>query len=481
MVTVWSLCQNRHNRENGYRSINEICPFFSLIRNFGEDFLDKNAPQLEALDVQSAMDLQQHPMVVIDENYRIVAANRAYRECYGVSAADLVGRRCHQVSHHSEVPCHQNGEDCPHQTVFRHGEPHEVRHVHYDPSGNAEHVRIRGHVLRDLRGQVYLAEEIIRLPREHNDITCNEMRMVGRSPAFLQCLHHIEMAARTDASVLLWGESGVGKELAASALHQLSARAGKPLITVDCTTLPEHLFESEFLGHERGAYTGCIGRKIGLYESADGGTLFLDEVGELPLPVQAKLLRVLETGAFRRLGGSELLHANVRVIAASNRNLRDMVAERSFREDLYYRLAAINIDLPPLRERREDIPGIARVLLERIGREWSGHWQLSAEAERRLCAYNFPGNVRELRNILQKAVALADSPMIRPEHLRFLQMEDRPATDKLPHPRLNLVSTRRGRPKDLDELLARYEGNRRLVAEQLGVSERTVYRWLQTS
>jgi transcriptional regulator with PAS, ATPase and Fis domain len=297
----------------------------------------------------------------------------------------------------------------------------------------------------------------------------------------LQCLHHIEMAARTDASVLLWGESGVGKELAASALHQLSARAGKPLITVDCTTLPEHLFESEFLGHERGAYTGCIGRKIGLYESADGGTLFLDEVGELPLPVQAKLLRVLETGAFRRLGGSELLHANVRVIAASNRNLRDMVAERSFREDLYYRLAAINIDLPPLRERREDIPGIARVLLERIGREWSGHWQLSAEAERRLCAYNFPGNVRELRNILQKAVALADSPMIRPEHLGFLQMEDRPATDKLPHTRPNLVSTRRGRPKDLDELLARYEGNRRLVAEQLGVSERTVYRWLQTS
>ncbi|MEY2342567.1 sigma-54 interaction domain-containing protein [Acidithiobacillus sp. IBUN Pt1247-S3] len=445
--------------------------------------MEKAAPGkvLEALDVQSAVDLQQHPMVVIDEEYRIVAANRAYRECYGVTAADLVGRRCHQVSHHSDVPCHENGEDCPHQAVFHSGEPHEVRHVHYDPLGNAEHVRIRGHVLRDLRGQNFLAEEIIHVPREQSDITCNDMRMVGRSPAFLQCLHHIEMAARTDASILLWGESGVGKELAASALHQLSARAEKPLITIDCTTLPEHLFESEFFGHERGAYTGCIGRKIGLYESADGGTLFLDEVGELPLPVQAKLLRVLETGAFRRLGGADLLHANVRIIAASNRSLRDMVAGRTFREDLYYRLAAISIDLPPLRERREDIPGIARVLLERIGRDWGGQWQLAAAAERRLCAYNFPGNVRELKNILQKAVALADGPLVMPEHIYFL--ETSPAA--LP-PQIQPLTVRssasldkRGRPNNLPELLGTFHGNRRQVAEHLGVSERTVYRWLQ--
>jgi len=445
--------------------------------------LDKPAPvhSLEALDVQSAMDLQQHPMVVIDAEYRIVAANRAYRECYGVSEEDLVGRRCHQVSHHSDIPCHENGEDCPHQTVFRNGEPHEVRHVHYDPVGNAEHVRIRGHVLRDLRGQRFLAEEIIHLPREQREISCTDMRMVGRSPAFLRCLHHIEMAARTDASILLWGESGVGKELAASAVHQFSARADKPLITVDCTTLPEHLFESEFLGHERGAYTGCIGRKIGLFESADGGTLFLDEVGELPLPVQAKLLRVLETGAFRRLGGAELLHANVRIIAASNRNLREMVAERTFREDLYYRLAAINIDLPPLRERREDIPGIARVLLERIGREWGGQWQLSAEAERRLCAYNFPGNVRELRNILQKAVALADGPLILPEHIHFLQSSppSHPPEEKMAAPTRPIsFSGRRGRPANLLELLSTFQGNRRQVAEHLGVTERTVYRWL---
>ena len=434
---------------------------------------------IEALDVQSALDLQQHPVVLIDAEYHIVAANRAYKDCYGVTDADLVGRRCHQVSHHSNVPCHENGEDCPHQAVFHSGEPHEVRHVHYDPIGNAEHVRIRGHVLRDMRGQRFLAEEIIHLPREQNDITCSDMRMVGRSPAFLQCLHHIEMAARTDASVLLWGESGVGKELAASALHQLSARSEKTLITVDCTTLPEHLFESEFLGHERGAYTGCVGRKIGLFESADGGTLFLDEVGELPLPVQAKLLRVLETGAFRRLGGADLLHANVRIIAASNRNLRDMVAERSFREDLYYRLAAINIDLPPLRERREDIPGIARVLLERIGRDWGGQWQLSQEAERRLCAYNFPGNVRELRNVLQKAVALADGPLLLPEHFQFLR-EAVPVDRQDSAEAMKITAfARRGRPENLSDLLHSFQGNRRHVAEYLGVSERTVYRWLR--
>ncbi|MCE5394621.1 MAG: sigma 54-interacting transcriptional regulator [Acidithiobacillus sp.] len=446
-----------------------------------EDFPEESSPEpIAALDAQSAMDLQNNPMVVIDEAYRIVAANRAYRERYGVSAADLIGRRCHEVSHHSDVPCHMRGEDCPHQAVFRSGEPLEVRHVHYDPLGNAEHVRIRGHVLRDFRGKTFLAEEIIRLPREKSDITCKEMRMVGRSPAFLRCLHHIEMAARTDASVLLFGESGVGKELAASALHQLSGRADHELVTVDCTTLPEHLFESEFLGHERGAFTGCIGRKIGLYEHAHGGTLFLDEVGELPLPVQAKLLRVLETGSFRRLGGSELLHADVRVVAASNRDLRKMVEERTFREDLYYRLAAITIDLPPLRDRREDIPGIASVLLDRIGREWGGEWQLSREAERRLCAYNFPGNVRELRNILQKAAALADGPLIRPEHLEFLRVGEVELGRTIHHRPLP-VSNRRGRPHNLQELLQQFQGNRRLVAEQLGVSERTVYRWLQSS
>ncbi|MBU2741488.1 sigma 54-interacting transcriptional regulator [Acidithiobacillus albertensis] len=424
-------------------------------------------------------------MVLIDDHYRIIAANRAYQEAYGVQSDEVIGRCCHEISHHSPVPCHMRGEDCPHQAVFTTGEAHDVRHIHYDHQNHAEHVRIRGHAIKDQEGNTYLGEEIIRLPHQEEDITCGDMRMVGRSPAFMKCLNHIEMAGRTDASILLYGESGVGKELAASALHQFSARASEAFITVDCTSLPETLFESEILGHERGAFTGCLGRKRGLYEMADRGTLFLYEVGELPLSMQAKLLRVLETGTFRRLGGSETLHADVRIIAATNRNLLEMAGQRQFREDLYYRLAAITIDLPPLRDRRDDIAGIAAVLLERIGKSWGGQWTLSKDAERRLFTYDFPGNVRELRNILQKAAALADGPVIQANHLNFTGA--RPAfaahaaspgavRDFGPAP-----SVQRGgaQPDDLEALLRQYQGNRRRVAETLGVSERTVYRWLR--
>jgi transcriptional regulator with PAS, ATPase and Fis domain len=294
----------------------------------------------------------------------------------------------------------------------------------------------------------------------------------------MRCLHHLEMAGRTDASILLFGESGVGKELAASAVHQFSARANGPFITVDCASLPETLFESEILGHERGAFTGCLGRKRGLYEMAHGGTLFLDEVGELPLAVQAKFLRVLETGSFRRLGGAETLHADVRVVAATNRNLLEMTAQRVFREDLYYRLAAITIDLPPLRERREDIAGIAEVLLERIGKIWGGSWSLSKDAEIRLGAYDFPGNVRELRNMLQKAAALADGPIIQLRHLDSGVSRNAalPAAERSARSETSKTAQRHD---NLDELLRRYHGNRRRVADALGVSERTVYRWLQ--
>ncbi|WP_438263570.1 sigma-54 interaction domain-containing protein [Acidithiobacillus concretivorus] len=438
------------------------------------------------LDVQSVLNIQQNPMVLIDDQYRIIAANQAYQEAYGVQSDEVIGRCCHEISHHSPVPCHMRGEDCPHQAVFTTGEAHDVRHIHYDHQNHAEHVRIRGHAIKDQDGNTYLGEEIIRLPHQEEDITCGDMRMVGRSPAFMKCLHHIEMAGRTDASILLYGESGVGKELAASALHQFSARASEAFITVDCASLPETLFESEILGHERGAFTGCLGRKRGLYEMADRGTLFLDEVGELPLSMQAKLLRVLETGTFRRLGGSETLHADVRIIAATNRNLLEMAGQRQFREDLYYRLAAITIDLPPLRDRRDDIAGIAAVLLERIGKSWGGQWTLSKDAERCLFAYDFPGNVRELRNILQKAAALADGPVIQANHLNFTGVIPAFEAHAAASPGAvrdfgTTASVTRGgaQPDDLEALLRQYQGNRRRVAETLGVSERTVYRWLR--
>jgi len=305
--------------------------------------------------------------------------------------------------------------------------------------------------------------------------------MVGESPALLQCLRSIEMAARTEASILLYGESGVGKELAAQTVHHLSKRAQEPLITVDCTTLPEELFENEFFGHKPGAYTGASGPKLGLFEQARSGTLFLDEVGELSLGAQAKLLRVLETGRFRRLGANHDLHADVRIVAATNRNLADMADEGAFRKDLYYRLSVIDIELPPLRDRREDIPSIARFLLQQIGKDWGGSWSLSPEAEQRLCEYDYPGNVRELRNVLQRSVAQAeDSTVLLAKHIEFPDRSDfsvRSATVGGTDTKTRAPAALRHSQR-MQGLLEGKQGNRQELARRLGVSERTVYRWL---
>ena len=308
--------------------------------------------------------------------------------------------------------------------------------------------------------------------------------MVGKSPAILECFRRIELAARTEANILLYGESGVGKELAAQTAHYLSRRAQEPLITVDCTTLPEALFENEFFGHKPGAYTGASGSKPGLFEQARSGTLFLDEVGELPLGAQAKLLRVLETGRFRRLGGNHDVYVDVRIVAATNRNLASMVNEGLFRKDLYYRLSVIDIEIPPLRHRREDIPSLAQFLLQKIGKEWGGSWSLSPEAEERLCEYDYPGNVRELRNILQQAVARAEnSAVLLAKHISFPDTSELSVRGSTVGEAVKKTQT----PGDLrhqQRMQGLLEGkwdNRRELAKRLGVTERTIYRWLKAS
>ncbi len=423
--------------------------------------------------LQSLIDTHDNPVVVIDGGYRIVAANRAYREAYGVSADALDGRHCYEISHRRDSPCHLHGEDCPHRQVFASGAMHQVLHTHYDAQGRAEHVRIKGHPVRGSDGALYLAESITRLA-PGDDLDCDQLRMIGRSPALLRAVEQLSQAAAAPLNVLLEGESGVGKELAAHFVHQRSARAVRRFVAVDCATLGEALFESEMFGHERGAFTGCTGRKLGLVELADGGTLFLDEAGNIPPAMQAKLLRVLENGEFRRVGGEQSLHADVRVVAASNRDLRALVASGRFREDLYYRLAGLTVRLPPLRERSEDIPALAEVLLARIARAGGQSCRLSAEALAALCGYGFPGNVRELRNVLQRAAALCQGGIIRAEDLQLEPTTaDASATASRP-PTLREIEH-----AQLAALLDRHHGHRRLVAADLGISERTLYRKLK--
>jgi len=243
--------------------------------------------------------------------------------------------------------------------------------------------------------------------------------LVGRSPAMVSVFELVKKAARSEANILVLGESGTGKELIARALHANSPRAGRPFVAVDCASLPENLLESELFGHEKGAFTGAVKTKLGLMEAAEGGTLFLDEIGELPLSLQVKLLRALQERQIRRVGGTAVLDVDVRLVSATNRDLRDAAAKGQFREELYYRVNVIEIRLPALRERLGDLKLLAHTFLKKYGQgRFSG---FADEALAALEAYPWPGNVRELQNIVERACALADGQQITlrdlPDHV----------------------------------------------------------------
>lgn len=425
--------------------------------------------------LQSLIDTQDHPFVLIDRDYRIVAANRAYHATYGSSPEQVVGRRCYEISHHRDRPCHLFGEDCPHRQVFETREIHQVLHTHYNMDGLPERVNITGHPVSGPAGEVFLGEIIRRLPAAAVDSA--GMTFVGRSPVLLRAIDLLRQAAATDAHVLLLGESGVGKELAVHYVHEQSRRRTKPILTLDCATLTETLFESEIFGHERGTFTGCAGRRRGLFEQAHEGTLFLDEIGELPLAVQAKLLRILETGEFRRVGGRDLLRADVRIVAATNVDLRERVAAGGFREDLYYRLACISVRMPALRERRSDIPILAETFLSRMSHRSGARCYLTGEAAEKLSNYDFPGNVRELRNVLQRAVALSEDGAIGHGDIQLEgELHGPPAQAADQDAVLPIHAIER---QHIARLLERFHGDKKRVAQALGVSERTIYRRLK--
>ncbi|UCU99437.1 sigma-54 interaction domain-containing protein [Acidovorax radicis] len=366
---------------------------------------DSGSPALPELTAY--LDALPEPHILFDRQYRIVAANAAYRRQFG-QGAPVVGRTCHEVSHHSPVPCDQAGETCPLARSVLSGQRERVLHLHHTPRGE-DYVQIELVPLRDARGQPsYFLEKMEPLPIAQS--RADAQGMIGRSPPFQAVLELIARVGPSQASVLLLGESGTGKELAARAVHQASHRASRALVAVDCASLPETLFESELFGHEKGAFTGAHAARAGLVEAAHGGTLFLDEVGDIPMTMQVKLLRLLESGTYRRVGQTELRRADIRVVAATHRNLKAMVAEGRFREDLYYRLSTFPILLPALRDRAEDIALLAHALLERVapGRALA----MAPAAMRRLAQHPFPGNVRELRNVLERAALLTDGAIV---------------------------------------------------------------------
>jgi DNA-binding NtrC family response regulator len=243
--------------------------------------------------------------------------------------------------------------------------------------------------------------------------------IIGDSPALRQVMSAIDRAAGTDTTVLLEGESGTGKELCARALHNASPRAHGPFVAINCAAIPENLLEAELFGYERGAFTGANQRKIGKFEMAQRGTIFLDEIGEMPLALQAKMLRAIETKRIERLGGNTSILVDVRIVAATNRMLRQAVANRQFREDLYFRLSVFPVTVPPLRDRKEDIPKLAHHFVERVARDVGKKVELSPEALAMLVEHTWPGNVRELQNAMERAVILADGERLLPRHLNL--------------------------------------------------------------
>lgn len=429
------------------------------------------------------------PHILFDTRYRILAANAAYRKQFS-PVQSVVGRNCYEVSHHFNVPCDQAGESCPLAKARESGQRERVLHLHHTPKGE-EYVNIELSPLLNADGeQSYYVEKMEALPVAHGRATAKGL--IGRSAPFQAMLSLVARVAPSMATVLLQGESGTGKELVAQAVHTASARAHRPLVAVDCASIPENLFESELFGHERGAFTGANTARGGLVEAASGGTLFLDEVGDIPLHMQVKLLRLLETGTYRRVGSTELRHADIRVVSATHRDLHQMVSSGTFREDLYYRLSTFPINLPPLRDRKDDIALLCSALLDRF--EAKRRLKLADEALTLLQLQYFSGNVRELRNVLERASLLCDGETLEKEHLQqaisttastmsndqhVLNMAtSRPVIRN--QERSPLLSLKGAQQEALAQLVARHQGSKAELAKKLGISERSLYRKLKT-
>jgi DNA-binding NtrC family response regulator len=332
--------------------------------------------------------------------------------------------------------------------------------------------------LPELEVHVQKAYEKVRLARRERQwieqlrYESPRYRLVGSSPALLKVVQLLEKVAPTDATVLVRGASGTGKELVARALHVNSGRRDRPLVTINCAALTESLLESELFGHEKGAFTGAVQAKPGLVEVAEGGTLFIDEIGEMASGLQSKLLRVLEDGHYRRVGGTQEQRADVRVVAATNRVLEDELKAGRFREDLYYRLNVVAIYLPPLRERRQDIVELAEHFLttRQVGPVRA---RLDARALKALMHYDWPGNVRELANVLERAQILAEDHVIAADDLPEAVVATAPAGgDSAEDPGYLRAVERR----HVVEVLRREQGNKVRAAKALGISRRALYR-----
>ncbi|TCT15569.1 DNA-binding NtrC family response regulator [Natranaerovirga pectinivora] len=330
--------------------------------------------------------------------------------------------------------------------------------------------------IEELKGRIRKVFES-EMNKSQDRITYEDHKIVGNSSKIINVLHMVQRVANTTATVLIQGESGTGKELIARSLHQISDRKEKPYITVNCGALPEALLESELFGHEKGAFTGAINKNIGRFERAEGGTLFLDEIGELSLPMQVKLLRALQEKEIERVGGKSTIKIDVRVVTATNRNLIEMIKKGTFREDLYYRLNVVSVELPPLRERKEDIPELINFFIQKYAVKFNRDvYKMSDIAIELLKRYAWPGNIRELENIIERAVILSLGETITPEVLprEIIGFQQENKRFELPEEGIDLEEVEKNL---ILQAVEKAKGNQTEAAKLLGITRQTlIYR-----
>lgn len=452
-------------------------------------------------------------IMIVNPQGEIVAVNRAFERITGFSQPELLGRTCRILRCDvCEGMLEREGEH--YCRLFRGGEVSQRQCVIHQRDGTVVHALKNATLLRDDDGAVLGAVETItdisEIVEKENELEAarRELRardgfqgIIGTSAPMQRVFALIQSAAQSDAPVILYGESGTGKELVSQAIHDLGERSDRPFVKINCASLTESLLESELFGHVRGAFTGAIRDRVGRFEQAHGGDLFLDEIGDLPLATQTKLLRVLEDKFIERVGDNRQVRADVRLISATNRDLRELVRSGAYREDFFFRINVVPIHLPPLRARREDIPLLAetfyRLLRNKSGRPIEG---LSRRAMDHLMQYRWPGNVRELRSALEYAFVTCQERLIQPEHLPATVLEQEPpqggaslgappgapppaspgASPAAPPPASSARRVAGGRSRELEraeliDALERCGGNQTQAAKLLGVSRVTVW------
>ncbi|MBX9603313.1 MAG: sigma 54-interacting transcriptional regulator [Bryobacteraceae bacterium] len=420
--------------------------------------------------LEAVFDQISDALVLYDPAMHIVGANRAAERLFAMSGEMLVGRHCHEVFH-----CQDCRPGCGVLVGLEQAPSVSRSTVHLRTTNGHERIAVMStQQLFDESGRVEVVVAVFKDITE--EFAPQRREIIAESPLMRSVVDFTRKVAASEATtILLEGENGTGKDVIAKTLHYESLRSAEPFVAINCAAIPETLLESELFGYEKGAFTDARSQKKGIFELADRGTLFLDEVSEMPMMLQAKLLRVLEDQTFRRLGGLRDIRLNMRVLAASNRNLYQFVEQGNFRQDLYFRLNVIHIVIPPLRDRREDIIPLSRFFVEHYNRKFKRRIEgITPDASRVLLAHDWPGNVRELRNAVERAMILEDSPQITAASLPLSVAQPSIAGYGAPIPAANGMSLYDQERRLLAEALEKTGGNQTKAAQLLEITRDTL-------